>query len=573
MTLAATEPTISGTVIELIDRQTRTRPESLCVADPDLRLSYQDFTRLTAEFAELLACYGLARGELVAVAGGPSAAVVSLAVAIWRAGGAFLLLDPAQPAVRQAELRADAGVRLSITISDDSINVDEDGTWTPIEGIEHAEELAYVVYTSGSTGRPKGVLVRHSALLPVMRMKDTQFGIVAGDRIAMLAPLHVEGVLFEILAALTSGASLHIPTAEQRRPGPALDEFLCTEAISVLVATPSRLRDLDPANFPALRVVISAGEDLPVDTARRWAQGRTLFNSYGVTEATIATTCVQIRPDMTAVPIGRAIAHNGVHILDESLRPVPRGAVGELFISGSGVALGYLNRPDLTAQRFVEIDGTRMYRSGDFVREAPDGLLYFAGRRDDQVQLGGFRVEPAEVRAVLSAYPDLHDCAVRAVDDRLVAYVVPRGDADPSGAELRNWLVDRLTQEMIPTRFITVPALPQTAWGKIDYQALPDLATVAVTTDEQPRTASDGEHPLGRTQNAIAALAAELLDITELPGREDDLFLLGLTSLLVATLLRRVNEEFGVVLSPVDVFERPTIGELAQLVEKLGAAA
>jgi amino acid adenylation domain-containing protein len=558
MTLA-----LPGTVVDLIDRQLRTRSGSLCVADPDLRLSYQDFARLTADFAELLACYGLARGELVAVSGGPSVAVVALAVAVWRAGGAFLLFDPAQPEARQEELRADAGVRLAITVADDGIDIVEDGTWTPIQGIDNVDELAYVVYTSGSTGKPKGVLVRHSALLPVMRMKDTEFGIVAGDRIAMLAPLHVEGVLFEILAALTSGASLHIPAADQRRPGPALDEFLRTEAITVLVATPSRLRDLDPNEFPALRLVISAGEDLPVDTARRWAQDRALFNSYGVTEATIATTCARIRPDVTEVSIGRAIAHNGVHILDESLRPVPRGAIGELFISGAGVALGYLNRPELTRERFVEIDGERMYASGDYVREAPGGLLYFAGRRDDQIQLGGFRVEPGEVRAALSAHPDVHDCAVRAVEGRLIAYVVPR-DGEPNASELRNWLAGGLTQEMIPSRFITVPALPQTPWGKIDYQALPDPSTVTVTPDGTPRDA---------TQDAIAAIAAELLDISALPGLGDDLFLLGLTSVLVATLLRRINEEFGVLLSPVDVFERPTIGELAQLVTELGAAA
>jgi amino acid adenylation domain-containing protein len=556
MTLALT-----GSVVDLIDRQLRSRPECLCVADPDLRLSYQDFARLSADFAEVLACYGLARGELVAVSGGPSVAVVALAVAIWRVGGAFLLFDPAQPQARQAELRADAGVRLAITVADDGIDIVEDGEWTPLAGIE---DLAYVVYTSGSTGKPKGVLVGHGGLLPVMRMKDTQFGIVAGDRIAMLAPLHVEGVLFELLAALTSGASLHIPTAEQRRPGPALDEFLRAEQITVLVATPSRLRELDPAGFPALRVVISAGEDLPVDTARRWSRDHVLFNSYGVTEATIATTCVRITPDITEVPIGRAIAHTGTHILDESLRPVPRGETGELFISGAGVALGYLNRPELTRERFVEIDGERMYRSGDYVREAPGGLLYFAGRRDDQIQLGGFRVEPGEVRAALSAHPDLHDCAVRAVDGRLVAYVVPRVDARSSGTEWRNWLAGRLTHEMIPSRFITVAALPQTPWGKIDYQALPDPSTVTVTTDDKPPD---------RKQHAIAAIVAELLDISAFPGLGDDLFLLGLTSVLVATLLSRINEEFGVLLSPVDVFERPTIGELTQLVADLEAVA
>jgi acyl carrier protein len=244
---------------------------------------------------------------------------------------------------------------------------------------------------------------------------------------------------------------------------------------------------------------------------------------------------------------------------------VARGETGELFISGAGVALGYLNRPELTRERFVEIDGERMYASGDYVREAPGGLLYFAGRRDDQIQLGGFRVEPGEVRAALSTHPDVHDSAVRAVEGRLVAYVVPRA-AEPDAADLRNWLSARLTQEMIPSRFITVSALPQTACGKIDYQALPDPATVAVTvtTDDAPRDAA---------QDAIATIAAELLDIGVLPGLGDDLFLLGLTSVLVATLLRRINEEFGVLLSPVDVFERPTIGELAQLVAELGEAA
>ncbi|AXB41891.1 non-ribosomal peptide synthetase [Amycolatopsis albispora] len=552
------------TVGELIERRMRAQGDRPCVSAVDGDLTYAQFDTLVEAVAAQLTRRNLVRGELVAVAIPRSALSVAAALAVWRAGGAFLLVEPTLPELRRNELIRDAGVRLVVAAAEqfgDAVRITENDEWCCPAEVTDPAELAYVVYTSGSTGKPKGVLGRHSALLPVVRTAERHFGLRADDRVAMLAPQHVEAALFEMLATLALGAHLCIPNEQQRLPGPELDCFLRENQVSALVATPSRLREMNPDLFPALRVVICGGEDLPPDVARRWAFGRTLLNSYGVSEATIASTYVEIDPDETArVPIGRTCDGSEIAVLDDALRPVPDGMPGELFIGGDGVTLGYLGRPELTAERFVEVGGRRMYRTGDRgVREA-DGLLYFLGRTDDQVQIGGFRVELGEVRAVLRAHPAVRDCAVREDDGRLVAYVVGGVDSDDTG--LRRWLSERLPSYMVPTWFIAVDELPLTSWGKVDPTALRLPAGFTARND-------DGG-TLSETQAALGEIAADLLGMERFDSADvrADLFLLGMTSSLITHFVRRIAVDLGTELSPVDVFERPTVAELAGVVDR-----
>ncbi|MFY1638150.1 non-ribosomal peptide synthetase [Solwaraspora sp. WMMB335] len=549
------------TVPELIlDRihaeSTHGEPSRLCLGGPDGELTYQQVGDVSAGLADRLLAHGVRPGEVVAIDAPRSTLAVCLALAVWRAGAAFLMFDPVQPKLRRQELLTDAGVRLLAGVTESEVTIDVVGDRPG----HTSEDLAYVVYTSGSTGTPKGVLCRHRSLPPIVQMARDGFGITADDRVAMLAPLHVEGVVFEFMVPLALGASVHIPSVEQRGAPPELTKFLRERQVSVLVSTPTRLTDLDPVRFPALRLVISAGENLAPELARRWADGRRLINSYGVTEATIASTFAVIPPEVTRVPIGYPIAHNSVRVLDDHGRPVRPGGTGEMYLGGAGVAAGYLNRPQLTARRFVVVDGERTYRSGDFAEIDADGQLYFAGRRDGQVQLGGYRVEPGEVRGVLHGHPAVHDCAVIARDDRLVAYVVAHAPTTP--AQLRDWLAQRLPGYLVPARYVLLAELPRTAWGKVDLPALPDPELVSGPADGSP------------SETTLAGLLGELLgtDTVRTDQFDDDLFLIGLTSILVARLIRRVEAELGVTLSPVDVFEHPTVRELAEVVDRARAA-
>ncbi|QFU88719.1 non-ribosomal peptide synthetase [Amycolatopsis sp. YIM 10] len=555
------------TVGDLIERRIRAEGGRPCVSAVDGELSYAQFGALVETIAAQLTRRNLVRGELVAVEIPRSALTVAAVLAVWRAGGAFLLIEPTLPELRRAELIRDAGVRLVVSarvrsgVVDDAVEIAERGEWRcPAEVVDPAE-LAYVIYTSGSTGKPKGVLGRHSSLLSVVRTAERHFGLRADDRVAMLAPQHVEAMIFEMIASLALGAHLVVPTEQQRLPGPELDRFLQHERVSVLVATPSRLREMNPDHLPALRVVICGGEDLPSDVAQRWAFGRTLVNSYGVSEATIASTYIEIDPDDTRrIPIGRTCDGSEIVVLDDALRVVPDGTPGELFIGGDGVTLGYLGRPELTAERFVEVGGRRMYRTGDRgVREA-DGLLYFLGRNDDQVQIGGFRVELGEIRAVLREHSAVHDCAVREDAGRLVAYVV--GKANPDVAAMRRWLAERLPSYMVPSLFIPVDKLPLTSWGKVDFAAL------TLPTEFTGRNGDGGS--LSETQAALGEIAADLLGLERFDSADlrADLFLLGMTSSLITRFVRRVAVDLGTELSPVDVFERPTVAELAGVVDR-----
>ena len=364
------------------------------------------------------------------------------------------------------------------------------------------EDLAYVIYTSGSTGRPKGVMIAHRGLCNLALAASKALGITSQTRVVQLASFSFDASVWEIFTALVSGAALVLGTREELLPGPKLASFLRGRRVSVATIPPSLLRLLPAKDLPDLKTVVSAGEACSADLVESWAPGRRFINAYGPTETTVCATLGECtsgsgrRPD-----IGTPLGNMRVYILDAQLEPVPVGVVGELCVGGVGVALGYLNRPELTAERFI-VDpfsskpGSRIYRTGDLARYRADGRIEYLGRADDQVKVRGYRIELGEIE---SALLDLAGVAQAAAslqtndnqEQRIVAYVVPKADdkgprsvgiedsslgtnsAPLRSSELWKNLVGRLPDYMMPSAFVVLDKLPLTPNGKVDRRALP----------------------------------------------------------------------------------------------------
>ncbi|MEV7008137.1 amino acid adenylation domain-containing protein [Streptosporangium sp. NPDC051022] len=502
------------------------------------------------------------RGEIVPVTLDRSPEGVAALLGAWRAGAAYLPVDPALPEERRAFMHAE------------------------IDGVA-ADGAAYVIYTSGSTGTPKGVIVDHEGLAArVAWMKDA-YGLGPGDRVVQFAALSFDTHAEEIYPALAAGACL---------------ELLPDGAVTLpdLLATPEgrqvTVLDLPTAYWhhlmgqidevawpPALRLVILGGEELRAGAVARWRERFgdriRLVNTYGPTEATIIATAAQLAGTGSGEgkgrpPIGRPIAGVHVAVLAEDGSPVPPGAPGELCLGGAGLARGYLRRPALTAERFVPDPygepGARLYRTGDQARWRPDGQLEFLGRTDDQIKVRGFRIEPGEVEARLLAHPAVRQAAVAAVDDTLIGYVVMGPATGTTGGrsvgtvpdpadELPPFLSRALPSYLVPSVWVTLDALPLTRHGKIDRAALPEPVIDRNTPSVPPRT--DAEH-------LVAEVFAEVLGLAEV-GALDDFFALGGHSLLATRVIARVRAITDVEVPIRVMFENSTVAGLAGIVEDM----
>jgi amino acid adenylation domain-containing protein len=506
------------------------------------------------------------------------------ALAILKSGGAFVGLDPTYPQPRLEYMLDDADVPVLLTqasirnrlglaelaVIDLDLELPAAGCEDPPDDLTTAEDVAYVIYTSGSTGEPKGVEVSHASLAQLVHWHCDAFRVSPADRASVLASPAFDASVWEVWPYLTAGASLHIPEAVTVGAPEALRDWMVTTAISIaFVPTPMAelLLELQwPATTP-LRTLLTGGDLLH----RRPAPDTpfALVNNYGVAEAAVVSTSGTVTPATVASDppgIGRPIDGTRLYVLDAAGRPTPPGDAGELYIGGRGVALGYLNRPRLTAERFLRDPfssepGDRMYRTGDLVRLSPDGDMQFLGRLDNQVQVRGQRVEPDEIASVLSTHPEVGHCAVVAREDvpgdlRLIAYVVPANDRVPSRQELREHLSTVLPAYMLPTAFVEIDALPVTSNGKLDRSALP-------APKRQVRRGVIGISP---TEVALADILGELLDLEDF-GRDDNFFELGGHSLLGAQLIARVRERFGVDVVLLDIFDNPTLAEMAEMVD------
>ncbi|WP_354359732.1 amino acid adenylation domain-containing protein, partial [Variovorax boronicumulans] len=566
---------------ELFEAQAAATPQAVALVCGAQRLSYEELNRRANQLAHHLRTLGVGPHRRVAICAQRGVPLLVAVLGTLKAGGAYVPLDPAYPPERLGFMLADStpvallaeaacAPRLPVPEALPICLLDAgEALWSglPTEDIAprdiglEAGHPAYVIYTSGSTGTPKGVLATHRGLCNLAQAQIASFCVTPQSRVLQFASFSFDACISEIAMALSSGAELHLPASQGALAGDALVEAIESAGITHVTLPPAVLAALDEAELACVQSLICAGEALPAALARRWAAGRRLFNAYGPTEATVCTSIQQGAPGSgDSVPIGRPMDNMRIHVLDARGRPVPVGASGEIHISGAGVALGYLGRPDLTAERFIPdpysgVAGARMYRSGDSGRWREDGSVDFLGRVDRQLKLRGFRIEPGEIEAALCTVPGVREAAVlasarEASDQTLLAFmVVQPGAAVPEPAAVRAHLALRLPEHMVPAIFVPIDALPLTPNGKLDTRSL--LAS-------HGGTAAQARHelPSGEIETLLADIWADLLDLRRV-GRNDNFFESGGHSLLGVRLVSRVRAR-GFDMTLQDLYTNPT---------------
>jgi amino acid adenylation domain-containing protein len=582
------------TVHGLFERQAERTPGAVAVVFGKERLSYAQLNDRANRVANFLRKRGVGPEVVVGLCVERSLEMVVGLLGILKAGAAYVPLDPGYPVRRLAAMLEDAGAPVVLTQKGVSGSLPEgrfetvrlDADWPEIlwESGENPppratpEDLAYVIFTSGSTGAPKGVEIPHAALSNHMFWMQETFPLGLDDRVLQKTPISFDASVWEFFAPLCVGARLVVAGAADHRDPGSLVETIAAHEITVLQVVPSLLRMLlDQEGFGecrSLKRVFCGGEPLTSDLRDRFFDTlpAELHNLYGPTEATIDAASWTCRREdrASSVPIGRAIANGRAYVLDARGGPVPIGVGGELHLGGAGVARGYRNRTDLTAECFVPDpfrpgSPGRLYRTGDRVRWRPDGSLEYLGRLDHQIKLRGFRIEIEEIELALLRHPGVRTCAVSVWregpgNEYLVGYIAARNGAMTSAAELGAFLKASLPDHMIPSLFVSLESLPSTPSGKIDRSALPapdSRNTIRESGSSAPRT------PI---EKALAAIWSDLLGIERI-GVEDDFFALGGHSLLATQVFSRLRKAFAVGLPLRALFETRTIAALAIAIE------
>jgi amino acid adenylation domain-containing protein len=563
---------------EAIARQAAATPDAIAVEQGGITLSYARLEAAASAFAQALRGRGVAAETPVAVCARRGIGVVIALLAILKAGGVYLPLDPDNPPDRIASLLADSGAAIVLSEADLPDPRDRPGEpQAAPEPVTGPDNLAYVIYTSGSTGAPKGVMISHRAYLHHCRVIGDAYDIRPGDRVTLLSALVFDVAMDQMAATLLAGATIVV--AESGLTSPArLAGWLGAQRVTHVEITPAHYRELMATVAPGdgrlgrLRLMNVGSDVVTYDDARRWyATGLpgTFLCNYGPTECTVTCTLHPVsaqeaddhRREQT-VPIGRPVAGTRAYVLDRWLNPVPPGVPGELYLGGVRLARGYLRRPGLTAQRFIPDPfgppGERLYRTGDLVRYREDGAIEFLGRLDTQVKIRGFRIELGEIEATLAGHPLVRAAAVTAHRaggaPELSAYAVIEDGAEPR--ELRDYLRTRLPSYMVPAYWTILPELPLTPSGKVDRRALP--------APERLRRAYAA--PATPAQQQIAGVWARVLNL-ERVGIHDDFFEVGGHSLLATRVHTRIEELFAIELPLRRLFDATTVAALAAVVE------
>ncbi|MBV2151247.1 non-ribosomal peptide synthase/polyketide synthase, partial [Kitasatospora sp. SUK 42] len=562
----------------LFEARVRATPEAPAVVFEDVSLTYRELNRRANRLAHALIARGVGPEQVVALRLPRSVELVVAVLAVLKTGAAYLPVDPDYPAARIAYMLEDARPAVVLDELAAVTPSDEQPEHDPAVVVD-ARHPAYVIYTSGSTGRPKAVVMPAAGLLNLLEWHHTAVGGEPGTRTAQFTALSFDVSVQEMLSALLYGKTLVVPTEEQRRSAELFARWLDRHRVEELFAPNLVIEALAEAaeeaglELPHLRLVAQAGEAMRLGGAVRRLQsrrpGRVLHNHYGPAE-THVITAYPLPADPAdcplPVPIGRPIANCRVYVLDSSLRPVAPGVQGELYLAGAGLARGYLNRPGLTAARFVADPygpaGEPMYRTGDLVRWRADGELEFAGRVDHQVKVRGFRIEPGEIEAELTAHPGVAQVAVLAREDRIVAYVVPQVGVGATAAALAAYLRDRVPDYLVPSAFVLLDTLPLTPNGKLDRAALPAPESATTAASRAPRTPQE---------QILCELFAEVLGLARV-GVDEDFFGLGGHSLLATRLVSRVRATLGVELELRSLFRTPTPAGLAAGLHSAGTA-
>ena len=584
------------TLTTLIEAQLTANPDGIALRFEGQAMRNDELNRRANRLAHMLRARGAGPERTVALATPRSFELMVALLATLKTGAAYLPIDPDFPRDRIAFMLGDAQPVCLVTIAalaetlpgdapqlllDLPQTIAELGS-CPDTGVDEAIDPAhpaYVIYTSGSTGTPKGAVVSHRAIVNRLQWMQGRYGLQADDRVLQKTPSSFDVSVWEFFWPLIDGATLVLAKPGGHKDAAYLAGLIAGEGITTIHFVPSMLEVflLEPSASActALRRVICSGEALSPALQSQFQQrlGCELHNLYGPTEAAVDVTsweCPRETQDGAApgsVPIGRPIWNTQMHVLDSGLQPVPPGVTGELYIAGVGLARGYLNRPLLSAERFVAnphgAPGSRMYRSGDLARWRIDGSLDFLGRADQQVKIRGLRIEPGEIEAVLLRHAQVAQAAVIVREDtpgekRLVAYVVAADAADPQAAELRDHLSRALPDYMVPSAFVSLPALPLGPSGKLDRKALPPPEQQAATPYAAPRTP---------TEKILAGLWAETLHLQRV-GVHDNFFELGGHSLMIVQLISMIRQQFMIDLPLDTLFQVSTIAGLAQLLDQ-----
>ncbi|MFF8783269.1 amino acid adenylation domain-containing protein, partial [Streptomyces sp. NPDC015140] len=584
-------PKPETTLLALFEDQVLRDPSAVAVVYGDERVSYGELDERASRLAGVLAGRGVGPESVAAVMLERSVELVVTLLAVWKAGAAYLPVDPDHPSERLAFTLTDGRPSCVLTTRAHAGELPVDLT-VPVLAVDEAEpagrdaapdtagtrpvltagHAAYVMYTSGSTGRPKGVVVTHGGLANHLLWAQRVLGLEASDRVLHKTPFGFDASVWELWWPLMSGAALVIAAPAAHRDPAYLVELIRREEVTAAHFVPSQLSLLvaesAAVDCTSLRMLFSGGEALKGALHQRVTSllDVELHNVYGLTETTVDSTSWHGGTSEATggtVPIGRPVDNTRVHVLDRFLAPVPPGVAGELYVAGTGLARGYHERQGLTAERFVACpfggSGERMYRTGDLARWTADGQLMFVGRADDQVKVRGFRVEPGEIEAVLAAHPEVARAVVVAREDtqgdeRLVAYVVPEGEGgwgDELSGAVRAFAGARLPEYMVPSAVVVLDRLPLSVNGKLDRAALP----------VPEYSSAGGRGPATVAEELVCQVFAEVLGVDRV-GVEDNFFELGGHSLLAVSLVQRLRERgFGV--SVRVLFEAPTPAALA----------
>jgi amino acid adenylation domain-containing protein len=581
---------------ELIEEQAEKRPEQIAVSGSTGRLSYGEFNARANQLAHFLRSRGVGRNERVGICLDSSAELAVALLAVLKSGAACLPLDPNYPKDRLRYMLDDSRARVVITdegrlpaavpegcevvLLAGAKKVISAQPQTNLESDVTAEDIAYVIYTSGSTGKPRGVLLKHAGLANYNANAARMYAMTPKDRVLQFCSISFDIAIEEMFIAWLSGATLVMKSKDMPLAVPEFLQWTEQQGITVLdlptaywhewVHEFSQLTNVVPTG---LRLVIVGGEKPVSQAYAKWVSSAAKrvrwINTYGPTETSICATAFEPQYESGAaipenIPIGRALPNVQVYLLDADLNPVPVGVAGELHVGGVGVASGYLNRPELTAEKFIPDPFSakpraRLYKTGDRARYLPSGEIEFLGRVDDQIKIRGFRVELGEIEAVLGKCPSVRDAAVIAKEDsaggkQLVAYFTSDAGSKPAVAELRRFLQGQLPDYMVPSAFVSLTAMPMTPNGKINRRELPapefevSSATFAIATD-----------PL---QAQLTRIWEEVLAKRPI-GIRDNFFELGGHSLLAARLMHRTGQALGKTLPLAMLFHAPTIEQLA----------
>jgi amino acid adenylation domain-containing protein len=576
-------------VQQMFESQVSQRPDATAVVFENERVTYGELNARANQLAHHLRSLGAGPEVLVGIFLEDSIERIVALLGVLKSSAAFVPLDTKYPAERLRLMLDDTRMPLLVTerrlalelptLDLRTVYFDDDHDLIARQSVQNPspaagpENLAYVIYTSGSTGRPKGVLIEHRSLSNVTAVLASDFRVQRESRILQFFSSSFDPSVLDVHISLSSGATLCLASKESLMPGENLLRTLREQGITSVHLPPSALAVMEPEELPQLQQLMCGGEVCTADLVRRWSSpGRRFLNAYGPTETTILVTFSECLDKEKTPAIGRAIGGTEIYVLDSRMRPVPVGVPGEVYIGGVVVARGYLNRAELTAEKFIphpfsQQPGARLYRTGDKARLLPNGEIDYLGRVDEQLKVRGFRIEPGEIENALRQLPSVHEALVAARevapgDKRLIAYIVKRQESTIN--ELRGSLKERLPEYMIPSAFVFLEEIPLTPQGKYDRRALPTLGRFEESHLVAPRDVLELQ---------LTELWEELLHVP--CGVTDDFFELGGHSLLAVRLMSRIERLYGKNISLATLFKAPTIESLSSILrlEKDGSSS